>query len=89
MKVDSVLDCAHECMREATCEAIVFITLHVVCGIYQEVIQAGPSSYTGMELLAYNFKRATGCSGTIGSIPGPGESTVQSIQSVATQHAPL
>ncbi|XP_071081794.1 C-type lectin 37Db-like [Haliotis cracherodii] len=71
VKVDSVLDCAHECMRQSTCEAMAFSTLYLVCYLYQGSIQADPSASADMELWIYNFKRGAECSGAIGSIPGP------------------
>ncbi|XP_071082037.1 uncharacterized protein [Haliotis cracherodii] len=72
MKVDSVLDCTHECMREATCEAITFTTILLMCYLYQGCIEAEPSATANLELLIYNFKRGPGCNGTIISLPGPG-----------------
>ncbi|XP_048252640.1 uncharacterized protein LOC125380922 [Haliotis rufescens] len=71
MKVGSLLDCAHECMRQSLCEAMAFGTLYLVCYLYQGAFQADPSAAVDMELLKYNFNRGTECSGPIGSIPGP------------------
>lgn len=76
MKVDSVLDCTHECMREATCEAIAFTTILLMCYLYQRCIEAEPSATANLELLIYNFKRGHGCNGTIISLPGPGKFTM-------------
>ncbi|XP_071081808.1 uncharacterized protein [Haliotis cracherodii] len=71
MKVDSVLGCAHECIRESTCEAMAFGTLHTACYLYQGSIQADPSATSNMDLLIYNFKRGPECNGVFAGVPKP------------------
>ncbi|XP_071082635.1 uncharacterized protein [Haliotis cracherodii] len=71
-KVDSLLDCTHECVRQSTCGAIAFNTIYLACYLYQGSIQADPLPTTGMDLLVYNLQEGTGCGGAIGPLLGPG-----------------
>ncbi|XP_067683991.1 C-type lectin 37Db-like [Haliotis asinina] len=71
MKVGSLADCTHACMRQAACEAIAFSVLYLICYVYQDTFQSDPSALVDMEMLKYNLNRGIQCTGPIGSIPGP------------------
>ncbi|XP_067685405.1 uncharacterized protein [Haliotis asinina] len=71
MKVGNVFECAHECMRHSTCEAMAFSILNLVCVLYQHGIQEDALAPANSDVLAYNLQRAGSCNGPVGSIPGP------------------
>lgn len=73
VKVDSSLDCSHQCMVNALCQAMVFNTVHQACYIYTERLHADPSASVNTELMMYNSEREPDCNGIVGQKPVLGE----------------
>ncbi|XP_046571683.1 uncharacterized protein LOC124279849 [Haliotis rubra] len=61
IKVESVLDCALECIRKPRCDAMAFDAPQPMCYLYQQSIQVDPSATSNMDLLVYNLKRGNEC----------------------------